>query len=343
MTPVQLASLLKRTVLVAALSLAAAGTGRADATLLNVSYDPTRELYQHYNELFAKHWQDTHQEAVTVNQSHGGSGKQARAVIDGLEADVVTLALAGDVNALFERGQLVPRNWQARLPNNSCPYTSTIVFLVRKGNPKGDKDWGEKGFENDAGDVLDSFQLLPTSNKPAIKGVDILRYATLPKDYAGEFNSGGGVGFGATSVTALPTLKLADSAFVGVIKGPPQTVFQSERVGGDYAHQTPASFQTILHESGHAVQDAVGYLPLIVRNHILNAAASSEGVYQVPSKSKPGQFNTVTVTSSNTCCRCLFGTRVEVRIRCSSTTPASTAATFMCRVKFQSILYSSGR
>jgi sulfate transport system substrate-binding protein len=132
------------------LSLAAAAllslantSARADAELLNVSYDPTRELYADYNALFAKHWQEKHGEAITVNQSHGGSGKQARAVIDGLEADVVTLALAGDVNALFERAQLVPRDWQSRLPNNSCPYTSTIVFLVRKGNPKAIKDWDD--------------------------------------------------------------------------------------------------------------------------------------------------------------------------------------------------------
>jgi sulfate/thiosulfate-binding protein len=121
----------------------ASATARADATLLNVSYDPTRELYADYNNLFAKHWQETHGEAVTINQSHGGSGKQARAVIDGLEADVVTLALAGDVNALYERAQLVPRDWQSRLSNNSCPYTSTIVFLVRKGNPKAIKDWDD--------------------------------------------------------------------------------------------------------------------------------------------------------------------------------------------------------
>ncbi len=127
----------------AALFSLASATARADATLLNVSYDPTRELYADYNALFAKHWQETHGEAVTINQSHGGSGKQARAVIDGLEADVVTLALAGDVNALYERAQLVPRDWQSRLPNNSCPYTSTIVFLVRKGNPKAIKDWDD--------------------------------------------------------------------------------------------------------------------------------------------------------------------------------------------------------
>jgi sulfate/thiosulfate-binding protein len=125
------------------LAVLAAAPARGDSELLNVSYDPTRELYTDYNALFAKHWQDTHHEAVTVNQSHGGSGKQARAVIDGLEADVVTLALAGDVSALYEKGQLVPRDWQSRLPNNSCPYTSTIVFLVRKGNPKGIKDWDD--------------------------------------------------------------------------------------------------------------------------------------------------------------------------------------------------------
>ena len=115
----------------------------AGSELLNVSYDPTRELYADYNALFATHWQETHGETVTINQSHGGSGKQARAVIDGLEADVVTLALAGDISALYERAQLLPRDWQSRLPNNSCPYTSTIVFLVRKGNPKGIHDWDD--------------------------------------------------------------------------------------------------------------------------------------------------------------------------------------------------------
>jgi len=127
----------------AALAFASPGAARADKTLLNASYDPTRELYDAYNKLFAKHWQDSKGETVSINQSHGGSGKQARAVIDGLDADVVTLALAGDVNALFEKGQLIPRTWQKRLPNNSCPYTSTIVFLVRKGNPKGLRDWGD--------------------------------------------------------------------------------------------------------------------------------------------------------------------------------------------------------
>ena len=120
-----------------------AASASADKTLLNVSYDPTRELYVEYNALFAKHWQETKGEAVTVNQSHGGSGKQARAVVDGLEADVVTLALAGDVQALADRGNLIPKAWQKRLPNNSCPYTSTIVLLVRKGNPKGIHDWDD--------------------------------------------------------------------------------------------------------------------------------------------------------------------------------------------------------
>lgn len=113
---------------------------RADRVLLNVSYDPTREFYQDYNAVFAKHWKDTTGETVTFRMSHGGSGKQARSVIDGLPADVVTLALAGDVEALAKRG-LIKSGWQARLPDNSAPYASTIVFLVRKGNPKNIKDW----------------------------------------------------------------------------------------------------------------------------------------------------------------------------------------------------------
>jgi sulfate/thiosulfate transport system substrate-binding protein len=110
--------------------------------LLNVSYDPTHELYQDFNKAFAAYWKGKTGDSVTVNQSHGGSGKQARAVIDGLEADVVTLALAYDIDAIAQRG-LVAANWQTRLPNNSTPYTSTIVFLVRKGNPKGIHDWGD--------------------------------------------------------------------------------------------------------------------------------------------------------------------------------------------------------
>lgn len=113
----------------------------AAQTLLNVSYDPTRELYTDFNAAFNKHWQAQGNEAVTIQQSHGGSGKQARAVIDGLRADVVTLALAGDIDELYKLGKLIPENWQERLPNASTPYTSTIVFLVRKGNPEGIKDW----------------------------------------------------------------------------------------------------------------------------------------------------------------------------------------------------------
>ncbi|MEP7244019.1 MAG: sulfate ABC transporter substrate-binding protein [Gammaproteobacteria bacterium] len=112
-------------------------------TLLNVSYDPTRELYADYNAVFAKYWKAKTGQVVKVNQSHGGSGKQARSVIDGLPADIVTLALAADVDAVATRGKLLPVNWESRLPNNSAPYTSTIVFLVRKGNPKKIKDWGD--------------------------------------------------------------------------------------------------------------------------------------------------------------------------------------------------------
>jgi sulfate/thiosulfate-binding protein len=115
----------------------------ATTTLLNVSYDPTRELYEDYNKEFAKYWKAKTGDDVEVKQSHGGSGKQARAVIDGLPADVVTLGLAGDIDALVTNGKLLPVNWQSRLPHNSSPYTSTIVFLVRKGNPKGIRDWGD--------------------------------------------------------------------------------------------------------------------------------------------------------------------------------------------------------
>ena len=114
-----------------------------DITLLNASYDPTRELYRDYNTAFAKHWQAKTGDKVTIKQSHGGSGKQARSVIDGLDADVVTLALAYDVDMLWERGKLIPQDWQKRLPNNSAPYTSTIVLVVRKGNPKQIKDWDD--------------------------------------------------------------------------------------------------------------------------------------------------------------------------------------------------------
>lgn len=112
-------------------------------TLLNVSYDPTRELFQDYNAAFAKYWKAKTGQEVTIQQSHGGSSKQARAVIDGLDADVITLALAYDIDAISEKAHLLPANWQSRLPNNSSPYTSTIIFLVRRGNPKKIKDWDD--------------------------------------------------------------------------------------------------------------------------------------------------------------------------------------------------------
>ncbi len=111
--------------------------------LLNVSYDPTREFYQEFNSAFAKQWKQQTGKTLTVKQSHGGSGKQARSVIDGLSADVVTLALSGDIDSIATQANLLPKDWQAKLPDNSSPYTSTIVFVVRKGNPKGIKDWGD--------------------------------------------------------------------------------------------------------------------------------------------------------------------------------------------------------
>jgi sulfate transport system substrate-binding protein len=140
--------------LIAALLLIGGGCGRSasstnatgggkEVSILNVSYDPTRELYRDFNQVFAEYWKEKTGQTVTVTQSHGGAGKQARAVIDGLQADVVTLALAYDIDAIAEQAQLLPPDWQKRLPHNSCPYTSTIVFLVRKGNPKGIKDWGD--------------------------------------------------------------------------------------------------------------------------------------------------------------------------------------------------------
>ena len=129
--------------LVATTLLASPLAGAAQTTLLNVSYDPTRELYDDYNEAFQKHWKQKSGKDVAIRQSHGGSGKQARTVIDGLAADVVTLALAYDIDALASRGKLLPSNWQSRLPHNSSPYTSTIVLLVRKGNPKKIRDWGD--------------------------------------------------------------------------------------------------------------------------------------------------------------------------------------------------------
>jgi sulfate transport system substrate-binding protein len=130
----------------ALLTVTLVGVPRANAaevTLLNVSYDPTRELYLDYNAAFAKYWKAKTGQDVKINQSHGGSGKQARSVIDGLQADVVTLALAADIDAVASQGKLLPVNWASRFPENSSPYTSTIVFLVRKGNPKGIKDWND--------------------------------------------------------------------------------------------------------------------------------------------------------------------------------------------------------
>ena len=136
----------RRTAITLAASAGVVGLAAASyaTEILNVSYDPTREFYQEYNELFKKHWKEQgNTEDVTIRQSHGGSGKQARAVIDGLEADVVTLALARDVDAIRQQRQLLPEGWQSRLKDNSAPYTSTIVFLVRTGNPKGIKDWDD--------------------------------------------------------------------------------------------------------------------------------------------------------------------------------------------------------
>jgi sulfate transport system substrate-binding protein len=139
---------LRRLIVAGALGLAAASTVLAkDITLLNVSYDPTRELYADFNKAFATHWKAKTRDTVIVKQSHGGSGKQARSVIDGLEADVTTLALAYDIDEIAERAKLLPTDWQKRLKHNSSPYTSTYIFLVRKGNPKGIKDWGDLARE----------------------------------------------------------------------------------------------------------------------------------------------------------------------------------------------------
>ena len=136
-------SVVRRLALLGTVALAAGAVQAKDLTLLNVSYDPTRELYVDFNKAFAAHWKARTGDSVAVKQSHGGSGKQARSVIDGLEADVVTLALAYDIDALSERAKLLPADWQKRLPHNSAPYTSTYIFLVRKGNPKGIKNWDD--------------------------------------------------------------------------------------------------------------------------------------------------------------------------------------------------------
>jgi len=134
---------MKQLVAIALALVAGASALAKDVKLLNVSYDPTRELYEEYNKAFAAYWKNKTGDNVKIEQSHAGSGKQARSVIDGLAADVVTLALAYDVDSIAERGRLLPADWNKKLPNNSAPYTSTIVFLVRKGNPKGIKDWDD--------------------------------------------------------------------------------------------------------------------------------------------------------------------------------------------------------
>ncbi|MDD2701296.1 MAG: sulfate ABC transporter substrate-binding protein [Sideroxydans sp.] len=136
-------SSLAASLLASAIVLFSAAAHAAEINLLNVSYDPTRELYQEYNAAFAEYWKAKTGDDVVVKQSHGGSGKQGRAIIDGLEADVATLALAADIDALYTKAELIPADWQKRLKLNSSPYTSTIVFLVRKGNPKHIKDWGD--------------------------------------------------------------------------------------------------------------------------------------------------------------------------------------------------------
>lgn len=142
--PLASISLARRWITMALMAASVGAWAQArDVTLLNVSYDPTREFYVDFNKAFAAHWKARTGGNVTIKQSHGGSGRQARSVIDGLEADVVTLALAYDVDELHEKGRLLPADWQKRLPHNSAPYTSTIVFLVRKGNPKGIKDWDD--------------------------------------------------------------------------------------------------------------------------------------------------------------------------------------------------------
>ena len=134
---------MKKTILISGLLMVLSISGLAQVSLLNVSYDPTRELYQDFNQAFARYWKSKTGQTVTVEQSHGGSSKQARAVIDGLQADVVTLALAYVIDAISQNAGLLPADWQKRLPQNSTPYTSTIVLLVRKGNPKHIKDWDD--------------------------------------------------------------------------------------------------------------------------------------------------------------------------------------------------------
>jgi sulfate/thiosulfate-binding protein len=150
------------------------------ASLLNVSYDPTREFYVEFNDAFKKHWQETHGVTVDIQQSHGGSGKQARSVIDGLQADVVTLALSGDIDVLHKEAGLLPADWQTKLPHNSSPYTSTIVFVVRKGNPKAIRDWG---------DLAKSGVQVITPNPKTSGGARwnyLAAWAWAEKEYAGD-------------------------------------------------------------------------------------------------------------------------------------------------------------
>src|SRR5262245_14278639 len=139
----RVSTLRRRLIALSALVLLAGAVQAKDITLLNVSYDPTRELYADFNKAFAAYWKAKSGDTVAVKQSHGGSGKQARSVIDGLDADVVTLALAYDIDEIAQRSKLLSPDWQKRLKHNSSPYTSTVAFLVRKGNPKGIKDWGD--------------------------------------------------------------------------------------------------------------------------------------------------------------------------------------------------------
>jgi sulfate/thiosulfate transport system substrate-binding protein len=134
-------TLMSFAIVVLAIPFTARISAAKDLTLLNASYDPTRELYHEFNDVFSKHWNQTTSDTLTIRQSNGGSGAQARAVIDGLEADVVTLGLAYDIDVIADKAKLLPEDWQARLPNHSTPYTSTIVFVVRKGNPRGIHDW----------------------------------------------------------------------------------------------------------------------------------------------------------------------------------------------------------
>ncbi|SFT83442.1 sulfate ABC transporter substrate-binding protein [Mesorhizobium sp. YR577] len=166
--------------LAGALQLGSLGLAAADTTILNVSYDPTRELYKDYNEAFAKHWKAETGETVTIQNSHGGSGKQARAVIDGLDADVVTLALESDINAIAEKTKKIAPDWRGKLPNNSSPYTSTIIFLVRKGNPKAINDWGDL--------VKDDVQVI-TPNPKTSGGARwnyLAAWAWADKEYGGD-------------------------------------------------------------------------------------------------------------------------------------------------------------